>query len=323
MKKTILFFIAIGLVPSVSPAQSFWQKLKQQAQEAQRQAKTRPSQTPAAPGSANAQRAARPTADSGPKGTPQLTNRLAASMPGFTVAGIKLGMSVKGAMSALKAHNSILTVSPHPITFKLIPNQQLLPDVAADEPITGTTPHEEVHVNFTMAPNAPVVDGIVRTVFYPKGTEPPLQKAADAMKAAYGDPSISPKTSAQEPEFEWFYDTSGKLLSGSQVAYAPQNCDINAIDGAPDIISHGYQDRSDFEGERHGETCGPYTVLIVRLQLATDPTSEKVVTFMYTSAVSGPLYRSAAQATHAQYVAAQQVKDQKDENAAQQNKVTY
>jgi hypothetical protein len=325
LKQGLVLVMAGGMLTPALSAQSLWQKLKQAAKQEEQNAKAAQNHgTAATTGAAHsaAVATAHTAANQGPAGSPELTAQLAAATPTFTVAGIRLGMSVKDAMAALKAHNKLLTVTPQPATFELIPNQQLLPKVEANEPITGTTPHEQVSVYFTMAPNAPVVDGITRDYSYPEGTQPSWQKTLEAIKATYGDPSIPLKNLAQ-PEFQWFYDASGKQLSDSQVANAPRYCNEQVIDQAAGIVEHGYQTRVVDEDLHTGEVCGKYTVLIMRFQVANRPSGEKVVTYMSTSAIAGPLYRSAAQATHAQYLAAQQAKDKQDKHSTDKNQVSF
>lgn len=331
-RKVPLCILIFSLLPLGVPAQSIWQKIKQQAAEAQARAKA--AQGGKATAAGQTRTAASPAAErrgavnDGPLGTPDLTAKLASSLPGFSVAGVKLGMSVRDAMTALKTHNGILTATPLPITFELIPNQQLLTGVDANEPVTSNASHEEVHLAFTMAPNAPVVDAILRNVYYPEGTRPTLKQAVQAMSSAYGPASVPPHLPDNNPEYEWVYDSTGKQLSGAQVANMPKNCadSVDVVMRARDaahIVANGYQIKSDFDGQKHNETCAPYTVLKVILRTENGQAGDKLIALMVASAVSDPLLRSASQATHAQYLAAQQVKDQSDKNADQQNKATF
>ncbi len=231
-------------------------------------------------------------------------------------------------MLALKAHNSILTATPLPITFELIPIQQLLSGVDANEPISSNASHEEVHVAFTMAPNAPVIDAVSRNVYYLVGKRPSLQQSVQAMTSAYGQPSIPPRFPDNNPEYQWVYDSAGNQLSGAQVANMPKIC-ADSLDAmlrerdATRIVANGYQPKTDFDAERHGETCAPYIVLKVILRTENGPAEEKMVSLLAVSAISDPLLRSASEVTHAQYLAAQQTKDQADKNAVQQNKATF
>ncbi len=332
LKRVSTCLVILNLLPAAAPAQSIWQKIKQQAAEAEARAKAAQAAKTTAGGAAHTTTAAsaaqRNTVKEGPLATPELMAQLASTMPRFSVADIKLGMSVRDSMLALKAHNSILTATPLPITFELIPNQQLLTGADANEPISSKATHEEVHVAFTMAPNAPVVDAVSRNVYYPAGKRPTLQQAVRAMTSAYGQPSIPPRFPGNNPEYQWVYNSAGKQLTDAQVADMPRNCadSTDAMARARDanhIVANGYQPKTDFDAARHGETCAPYTVLNVILRTQSSPTGEKLVVLLAVSAISDSLLRSASQVTHAQYLAAQQTKDQADKNTAQQNKATF
>jgi len=133
----MLLFILLSLAVPAASAQSVWKKLKEAANQVSKTSSNKNQPQPATsqkPGVPAANRGFTPTPDTG---TPELTASLAASSGFLEVTGIKVGMSVKDAMIALKAHNSLLNVKPQTYVRQLIPKQTLVSGVEATIPLVA------------------------------------------------------------------------------------------------------------------------------------------------------------------------------------------
>src|SRR5579863_418584 len=104
--------VAATLVPTRASAQSLWDKIKQNADQAKQQGQqasqqipkkpaTKPAAAPAAPASAPPADANAQASGSDTFGTPEGTAAIATAVGNVDIVGIKLGMHSQDAMSAL------------------------------------------------------------------------------------------------------------------------------------------------------------------------------------------------------------------------------
>lgn len=318
----LLFVILPFFVPSAS-AQSVWDKLRQAARTTPRPAS--PQGQPATgqrPASAAANQGFTPTAETG---TPELTSSLAASAGFLDVTGIRLGMKVKDAMVALKAHNSLLKVTPETYSHELIPNQTLVSGVHAKVPLVSGQVYEEYELAFTTQPSDAYVMAVSRSVHYPPGQQPSYTSAIESMRAKYGKENFVPRAAASGPAFFWVMDLQGHTIQSPDLQRIVEVCSspFLAIDwqSAVHTVTLGYDERKLAIG---GLRCSSYAIVGVYFQGSLIPGQTTYLLDNLTVVASnGALYRSAVEATHAQYLAAQKKVDADKMNKANKQGVDF
>lgn len=326
MRPLTRLLLLAALLPSLAAAasaQSVWDKLKQATREVPRPAPT--SSQPAngqRPGSAAASQGFTPTAETG---TPELTASLAASAGFLDVTGIKLGMRVKDAMVALKAHNSLLTVKPETYSHELIPDQTLVSGVHAGIPVVGGQMYEKYEVAFSTQPSEGFVTAIERTVHYPPGQQPTYTSAIEGMRAKYGKENFVPRAAPTGPSFFWIMDLQGHLIQSPDLQRIVETCTspFLAIEwqSAAHTVTLGYDERKLAIGAIR---CSSYAIVSVYFQGSLIPgQSTYLLDNLTVVASNGALYRSAVEATHSQYLAAQKKVDADKMNKANQKEVVY
>lgn len=318
----------IGVL-SVLPAQSqsVWDKMKQAAKLSEQQKQAQQNRSNAAPAaSAPAQSKPNGYTVQGPMGTPELTAQLAGQAGFFDVTGIKLGMPAREALQVLKAHNTIFKVTPQTYTHQLIPNQTLVSGISAEMPLVASEIYEKYSVAFTMAPNAAYVVAVGRELNYPQGKQPSVEAAMQGMREKYGPESFAPRANADSPSFIWVKDLSGNPITGVDAQRVAEVCvgpfkAIQWSQGAPDAVTNGYAIASASFGPQE---CGKYAAVgVYMLGDSVQGQRDHLLRHMTVVAVNGGLYKSATQATHAQYLAVQNGVDKNVIDKANQQKVTY
>ena len=210
MNKTVMHKKSSQQAASKPPAVA---AAPQQAQ--QRAAPPQPqSQQPARQNPASLQAASGPPQPSADYGTPEGTAKIAAKAGFLDVVGVKLGMPVKDALAALKAHNGNLKLEPITMPgYEALPGVIMTPVFAslrntaksADEGI------EYVNLLTTFAPNEAFVWGVTRQVIF--GTEasrPTLDNTLAGLKKKYGPESLR----YTDTRLIWVYDTQGRQVMG-------------------------------------------------------------------------------------------------------------
>ena len=227
------------LVPSRASAQSLWDKIKQNADQAKQQGQqasqqipkkpaTKPAAAPAAsapPADANAQ-----SAGSDTFGTPDGTAAIAAAVGNVDIVGIKLGMPMQDAVNALKAEN---------MSFKQTVVAQACVSVSA-QCSKPATPHETVGIS-AVAPNESVFISFTpaapQEVFSVKRQLKLPPTGVDAVVASlnkkYGPESLNSDSagnplgsSAGVKSYVWLFDLQGHLAPGDQAAAFVDCADI-------------------------------------------------------------------------------------------------
>jgi hypothetical protein len=325
ISRMMLLFILLPLATPTAPAQSAWDKLKQAANQLPKSSPTK-DQTQ----SANAQKPGTPAANQGftpsiDTGTPELTASLAASSGFLEVTGIKVGMSVKDAMTALKAHNSLLKVTPQTYVHQLIPNQTLVSGVEAAIPLLTGQIFESYKLAFSTQPSAGFVTAVTRNVHYPPGQQPAFAKAIEGMRSKYGKENFVPRANAADPSFYWIMDLQGHLISGPDTQRIAEICTSTFLteewERASDTVGLGYDERKHSIGALR---CSNYATVAVYFQGSLIPgQTDYLLDNLLVVASNGALYRSATEATHAQYLAAQKNVDADKMNKAEKKGVDF
>jgi hypothetical protein len=225
-------------VPGVSTGEDFLEKLKKAAEEAAKQrqqrqqqqpqtGQQRQSQTPQQRSQAQqpAQQPPRNQPGGGARlanekpqpspdfGTPEGTAKIAAKAGFLEVVGIKLGMPLKEAVDALKAHNAAFRVTPLTLyEYEALPGVIMTPVHYAPHPGGPRDPStDEFNLLVTYAPNEAFVWGIVRKLgFGTEATRPPLDKTLAGLRQKYGPESAKQADS----RLIWIYDAQGKQVMG-------------------------------------------------------------------------------------------------------------
>jgi hypothetical protein len=145
-------------------------------------------------------------------GTPEATAKIAAKAGFVDVVGVKLGMPLKAALDALRAHNANFVMEP--VT---IPPYEALPGVAMNPLLTSkkntNTPSsqekEYVGLLVTMAPSEPFVWGMWREVSYEKEeSRPTIETVQDGLRKKYGQESVKDVSN----RLFWMYDAQGQQV---------------------------------------------------------------------------------------------------------------
>ena len=162
-------------------------------------------------------RPASPDTKSSPQpatGATQATTQTAASTANLDVVGIKIGMTIKDAMLALKADNPNLTLNP---TTKQLEGftQDLMPDVYAVGTLTTGKDYETVELLFTMAPSKELLWGVKRLYTYADQNKPTADNTIAALRKKYGPENVPyvPDPRQQLKVLGWVYDAQGKLMA--------------------------------------------------------------------------------------------------------------
>ena len=154
-------------------------------------------------GSVRAQPNYDPSVPSPEFGTPEATARIAANGQSLDIVGVKLGMSLKVAQDAVKAHNSGVTLTPK-ITFEFeaLPGTVMTP-VYSGHGKTANGGSETLGVLLTSAPNEAIVYGVWRDVWFgAKETRPTIDYIMNGLRKKYGQESVREENTL----LIWLYD---------------------------------------------------------------------------------------------------------------------
>jgi hypothetical protein len=144
-------------------------------------------------------------------GTPEATAKIAAKAGFIDVIGVKLGMPLKAALDALKAHNGNLTMEPLTIPpYEALPGVGMTPLLASKKNTNTSGPEKEyVGLLVTLAPNEPFVWGMWREVSYEKEeSRPTIETIMAGLRKKYGQESIKDVGT----RLIWMYDAQGQQV---------------------------------------------------------------------------------------------------------------
>ena len=262
MQKKILASVGLSAVaatvltwglPGVSTGEDFFEKMKKAMEEKQRQRQlqqqqqqqkqpSQSSQTPAPQAAPQTQPSARgqqqpryvPGGGQQPAvekpvpspdfGTPEGTAKIAAKAGFLEVVGIKLGMPVKDAQSALKAFNAGYNAGPITLReYEALPGVVMTPVLHAPNPGgPNATNGDDFNLLITYAPNEAYVWGVVRNMgFGTNATRPPVDSTVAGLRQKYGPES------AQQPgatRLIWIYDAQGQQVTGQKALDIYNTC---------------------------------------------------------------------------------------------------
>src|SRR6476660_2197623 len=149
-------------------------------------------------------------------GTPEGTAKIAAKAGLLDLVGIKLGMPVKEAVDALKAHNAGFKPAPNILyEYEALPGVVMTPELVAPNP-AGPTASAGDYFNLfvTYAPNEAFLWGIVRNLgFGRQDNRPTVENTLAGLRKKYGPEST------RQPGGErliWIYDAQGQQVMGAK-----------------------------------------------------------------------------------------------------------
>ena len=194
-----------GQPPQAQPPQQ--QSQSQPPSQSQQQPRYRPS--------GNAQLPNEKPQPSPDFGTPEGTAKIAAKAGFLDLLGIKLGMPVKEAVDALKAHNAGFKPAPNILyEYEALPGVVMTPELVAPNP-AGPTASAGDYFNLfiTYAPNEAFLWGIVRNLgFGREDSRPTVENTLAGLRKKYGPESTRQVTS----RLIWIYDAQGQQVMGAK-----------------------------------------------------------------------------------------------------------
>jgi hypothetical protein len=148
-------------------------------------------------------------------GTPEGTAKIATKAGFLDLVGIKLGMPVKEAVDALKAHNAGFKPAPNTLyEYEALPGVVMTPELVAPNP-AGPTASAGDYFNLfiTYAPNEAFLWGIVRNLgFGREDSRPTVENTLAGLRKKYGPES----TRQLNSRLIWIYDAQGQQVTGAK-----------------------------------------------------------------------------------------------------------
>ena len=232
---------------------------------------------------------------------------------GPDVVGIKLGMTVRDAMIALKADNPRLHLAPTTLQLEGFPND-LMPSVTATEAQTPGPPPgytiarggERVTLTFTLTPHREEVWGVQRVYDFATAERPSLQVTLDALLNKYGPETGRINPGPNTNHITWIYDAQGRPL-GPRGAQLNAACTLQVLAGFQGNPANDIQ-----SGPHWPPECN--SVIIARASVAATQdaaSSQYVVTNLTVSVADPGKYRAAIDATRAVVLNAAKAREKK------------
>lgn len=221
---TGIVLIAVGVMfqPAAS-AQSFWQRMKQSAQQAERNAQAqqrqRQAQSVRSNGPAAATRNTQSTTADSPAAAPVNVDSpaLKALYHKLDVGGLQMGMTLQEARAVLhQRYPSFTENQERPYVFTDLPQTEFLPQIVLAP--GGHTDDGNMYIGLTIPPMQPVVLSILRNTGYERDHAPTVDNTVAALRAKYGPESkMTPITQWDQLELIWVFDGAGNQVPGRDV----------------------------------------------------------------------------------------------------------
>jgi hypothetical protein len=286
-------------------------------------------------------------------GTPEATAAIAKSVGKYDVMGIKLGMPVKEAVAILQARS--LQFKPETVKYDVLPNPLTYGLYAVNQVLSrnsGLPPGaEKVYLMLTMPPNEQMVSKINRFLMFTKETAPTQQVLAGELVKKYGPVSFDSAPGdlyrAGVRDMFWVDDAQGTRLkdqvnasggtsdminncrgkvtfSSAQGSGENQNTPVAAheIQADPVSVKIGLEQGYAAPPRMGLAVCGVHTIIHARLFYGypIGISSPDVVGALLVVVGSGPLDRSATDATHTYLMQAAKMREIKEKEGAQKNR---
>jgi hypothetical protein len=242
--------------------------------------------------------------------------------PSLDVVGIRIGMTVKEAATALKAANPRLRLAPGTRALEGFPQPLLFSIIGNEDSITGpdgimTRAPETITLLFTTPPSPEVVWGVKRVYNFRPKEQPEMQNMLDALRKKYGPESLPASSDRRDLSkyVAWVYDAQGKPMGPSG---APLNMTC-----APNVGAHfGSGDDPTLNEIQSGRPSGPpqcQSITIVNANVLgglTDQSnfnSTMVVRGLIVQITDGSRHKASVDATRAVALGATKSRENKED----------
>ena len=270
-----------------------------------------------------------PQKSSGPPvnaGTAARSAALAAATGKYDIAGLKLGMPLKAATQALKAHNAKMQMQQHTVSYPELGGSMLYG-------LTFTSPNERFLLELTMPPNPIVVSRLSRVLNFTRETAPTQQTLVADLIKKYGPPSYdngaSQLNDANLRILMWMDDLNGRRLDRAgitQVCWEVTSFSVmgdvrqtEPVHAREDGMRMKLEARYSMKGE---STCHDHRMMEAKLQRCCKNglAAPDLVGGLAVTHYEAPLDVNATGATHLFLLEAVRKRDQQEQQSAQQNR---
>lgn len=238
-------------------------------------------------------------------GTPEATAKIAAKAGFLDIVGVKLGMPLKDAVVAVKAHNANLKLEPQfKFEVEALPGVVMTPVMASTKNVSKASDPgaEYVGLLLTSAPNEAFVYGMWRDVWFSNmESRPPVDTILAGMRKKYGPESVR----YENTRLLWLFDAQKQQVMGPQAKDIWQKCGGHWMTGAfydqgqiLRQVTRGYYSVSDGRDE-HSGMCHSHS-LIQAIYSADQPpgASQPLIMNVKVSAANHQLEASGVTATN-------------------------
>lgn len=237
-------------------------------------------------------------------GTSEATAKIAAKAGFLDIVGVKLGMPLKAAVEAVKAHSATLKLEPqHKLEFEALPGVVMTPVMASTKNMNQGSDQgaEYLGLLLTYAPNEVFVYGVWRDVWFSKQeSRPPVDTILAGMRKKYGPESVR----FEQTRLLWLFDAQNQQVMGPKAKDIWVKCGGHWTGDSYDQgqilrqVTRGYYSVSDGRDE-YGGICHSHS-LIQAIYLADQPpgASQPLISNVKVSAVNHQLEASGITATN-------------------------
>jgi hypothetical protein len=220
------------------------------------------------------------------------------------VVGVKLGMPLKAALDAVKAHNPNLKLEPQAkLEFEALPGVVMTPVLASTKNVsTAADPGPEyMGLLLTYQPNEAFVYGVWRDFWFSKpGGRPTVDTILTGMRKKYGAESVN-----EDTLLLWVFDAREQQVMGPKAKEIWQKCANHWMTGATydqgnilRQVTRGYYSVSDGR-DYHGGICHSHSLVQARYSADMPPgASQPLIMNVKISASNRQLEASGVTATN-------------------------
>lgn len=200
-------------------------------------------------------------------GTPEATAKIAAKAGFLDVVGVKLGLPLKAALDAVKAHSATIKMEPKAkLEFEALPGVVMTP-VLVGQSKTSDQALEGIGLLLTYVPNEAFVYGVWRDFWFGKQeSRPPVDTIVAGMRKKYGPESVR----IEDTLLLWLYDAQQQQVMGARAKEIWQKCANHWMTGAEydqgnilRQVTRGYYIVNDGR-DYHGGICHSHSLVQAR-----------------------------------------------------------
>jgi hypothetical protein len=235
-------------------------------------------------------------------GTPEATAKIAANAGSLDIVGVKLGVPLKVARDAVKAHNVNIKLEPQvKFEFEALPGMVMTPVFSGQSQIADGG-SEYIGVLLTSAPNEGFVYGVWREFWFgSKETRPTVNYIVNGLRKKYGQESVR-----EDTLLLWLFDVQRQQVMGPKAKDIWQKCGNHWMVGAEyhtgqiqQQMARGYYSVSDGR-DYHGGICHSHSLVQARYSADQPPgASQPLIMNVKVSASNRQLEASGVTAANA------------------------